>query len=266
MTAWAWVATLGIASGMARADDCEALYRLRPQKIQEAVACFQKAANAPELKEQPALRQAALERLAEALVWEAHRSPTSKQRLVAIRSGLKVSQSLLAEFPAAASGFYWNAIYSLCEARELDPGFGPPLSTLEALPEGKSKLKKALSIDPSVHGYGPNRTLGVIGSALPKFIIFSRERKEALPHLRTAYQKAPRFSANAVELARHYVKISKDGDEKAAARENARKEAYEVLKDLISSSPQDFNAARAAETAADQETARQLIAELESKK
>jgi len=232
----------------ASASTCLELWSQRPLQLLESTQCFLELAPSIQGEE----RLAALETAAAAATWIPGRtekwmtspSQNAEERLAFITLGEQITEKIRAEFPNSAQASYWSSVFQSQRAREDDQDAVIPTHTMKALKEIKARLRKTIEIDPSIHGYGAQRVLGIIYDALPGVV--GGSKKLAEEYLSKAYAQAPRFSANALYYGK-FLSIHKRQDE-----------ANKVLKDLMELEPKAFNENRIPETTLDREDAKQF--------
>lgn len=245
---WAWGLTLGFAAETPKIEDCDLGYKARPEKITETTECYYAVSES--LKEnttEEALTQRhyALAMSALAASWNAIRSTETSTRVAAISQGERASHDLLSSFEKSAHGYYWSAIFQSARVKEQDGSALIPTHTLKALPKIKAKLRKTIELDESVHGYGAHRVLGIIYTSVPGLVGGDKELGEK--YLKTALEKAPRFSINPLYYGKFLV-----SDER-------KDEARAVMSELIETAPAIFDPSRIPETTLDQSEAKETL-------
>ena len=227
--------TLTFAQSQTPITDCDLAYESRPLNISQTTDCYFNVT-------EPDQRQRALEMSALAASWNAIRSPDINVRAAAIIQGERAADELMRTFEKAGSGYYWSAIFLSQKAKDKDGNALIPTATLKALPKIKSKLRKTIELDETVHGYGAHRVLGIIYTTVPGLVGGDKELGEK--YFKTALEKAPHFSINPL----YYGKFLIADDRKS--------EAEQVMKELISMDPAAFDSSRIPESTLDQKEAK----------
>lgn len=240
--------TLGWSNESPKIEDCDLAYENRPEKISETTDCYYSVAE--NLKNETSqesldLRKRALEMSSLAASWNAIQSTDLDTRTMAIAQGEKASNDLMSAFEKSGSGYYWSAIFQSAKVKDQDGSALIPTHTLKALPKIKAKLRKTIELDETVHGYGAHRVLGIIYTTVPGLVGGDKELGEK--YLKTALEKAPRFSINPL----YYGKFLVSDDRKDEARS--------IMNELLTTEPKVFDPERIPETTLDQKEAEETL-------
>lgn len=133
------------------------------------------------------------------------------EKRTAIDSGLAALQQMEKEFSNTSHYLYWQAVFLSFDAQEKDQGRPLPTAMFKVLKQIQKNLTLAISMDPTVHAYGPNRVLGVMHTAMPRIVGGDKTLAEKM--LKVAYENAPRYATNWVAYAKI---LEMNGKEKLA--------------------------------------------------
>ena len=120
------------------------------------------------------------------------------------KQAIALALDLLGNAPAAylqtADFSYWNAVWLTFNAKVLDRGSLLPRHIFALLSTIQSNLRLAITLDPTLHVYGPSRVLGTMHTQMPGIAGGDKALAERL--LLDAYTNAPAYSANQLAYAR----------------------------------------------------------------
>jgi hypothetical protein len=227
---------------------CEAIYgeRMTPNRGYEAALCYRSYLQSGAYAAQTPLEKGRIrEDATEVYAWVSLNAGQA-ERANGRAWGAETARMLSADAsPFALGASYWSAVFQSFSCQVADAGRTIPRCFMGARKDIQAKLEQARSKRPETHGYGPSRVLGIMLRAMPRIV--GGNDAEGLRLLREAYQKAPNFSRNAVELGR------------ALYQSGNAPEGRIVLEKLYYSSCTEMDPKRTPDCIKDQEEARQIV-------
>ena len=234
-----------------REDSCDLLYSHRGSDLMSAVDCYRGGMSASSVEAQIKLYEKAFIALSAII----NDSPKTQAEVDAIARGLKMVEDFSKAYSDSAQYFYWRAVFTSFDAIQKDRGSVLPRNLFAVLKSLQQDLRKAISLDPSIHIFGPNRVLGIMHTQMPSIVGGDKTLAETL--LAEAYRNAPELCTNHIAYAKILMVNGKDAEAKA------------VLNRFLSLSDAELNpypneALRNLnpENARDRKTAREMLEEL----
>lgn len=204
-------------------QNCDLLYSHRGADLMAAVDCYGSVVAASSVDAQKTL----FERSFIALSAIVNDSPKTQDEIDAISKALKLVDDFSKNFSNTAEFFYWRAVFVSFDAIQRDRGSVLPRHLFGVIKSLQQDLRQAISMDPSIHVWGPNRVLGIMHTQMPGIVGGDKVLAEKL--LSEAYQKAPQICSNHTAYAKILMVNGKDA------------EAKSVLTKFLSLSDSDLN-------------------------
>jgi len=183
---------------------CDRLYSERGDRLIPAAQCYQTALSAAADNDKKALFERAFIALSAAV----NDGPKTQAEADAIALGLKLTGEFERIAPGTGDLAYWRAVFVSFDAIRKDRGSVLPKNLFAVLKSLQQDLRSAISLDPKVHVYGPNRVLGIMHTQMPGIVGGDKSLAENL--LLEAYQRAPELSGNHVAYAKILMVNGKD--------------------------------------------------------
>lgn len=187
---------------------CDQLYAGRGDRLIPAAQCYQAALSTASDQDKKTVYERAFIALSAAV----NDGPKSQAEIDAIALGLKLVGEFERVAPGTADLAYWRAVFVSFDAIRKDRGAVLPKNLFAVLKSLQQDLRSAISLDPKVHVYGPNRVLGIMHTQMPGIVGGDKSLAEKL--LLDAYQRAPELSGNHVAYAKILMVNGKDGQAK----------------------------------------------------
>jgi hypothetical protein len=183
---------------------CDRLYSMRGANLLPAAECYRAMLKLAEPSEQKTVFERAFIALSAAV----NDGPKTQAEADGIIKGLELVGELEKRAPGTAELAYWRAVFVSFDAMKKDRGSVLPKNLFAVLKSLQQDLKSAISLDPTIHLYGPSRVLGIMHTQMPGIVGGDKSLAEKL--LSDAYTQAPKLSANRIAYARILIVNGKD--------------------------------------------------------
>ncbi len=189
-------------------SECDRMYSKRGDRLIPSAQCYQTALSTASDSEKKTVYERAFIALSAAV----NDGPKTQAEADAIALGLKLVGELEKVAPGTGDLAYWRAVFVSFDAMRKDRGAVLPKNLFAVLKSLQQDLRSAMSLDPKVHVYGPNRVLGIMHTQMPGIVGGDKSLAENL--LLEAYQRAPELSGNHVAYAKILMVNGKDAQAK----------------------------------------------------